>query len=504
MSLSKNAVRQQKILNIALAERERRKLWEPLPGPQVQAIESEADELFYGGQAGGGKTDLLLGVAITKHKKAIIFRREYPQLKDVVGRSREMLDDVGAKFNGMANIWRDIPGDRTLEFGAVQYEKDKNKYKGRAHDLKGFDEITEFTKSQYEFLIGWARTVVPEQRVRVITTGNPPTDTEGRWVIERFAPWLDDKHPNPAEPGELRWFAIIDGESKEVGPDPFEHNGETITPKSRTFIPAALEDNPYLEDTDYRTILQGLPEPLRSQLLYGDFTVGIGDNPWQVIPTEWVRAAQARWKLRENPEGPLLIGVDIARGGDDNTAIAKRYSEYIAPIIKYSGKETPDGPSAARYIMDEMPLVTDSDSDDFGKIDESTDINLDIIAVGGSVFDFLEGEDISVNAVNFAEGSTMTDKTGKLKMRNKRAEAYWSVREALDPTSGNNVELPPDNELLADLCSARWKLTTSGVLIESKEDIIKRLGRSPDIGDAVALTFIDNISALDMIAFIEY
>jgi hypothetical protein len=99
-----------------------------------------------------------------------------------------------------------------------------------------------------------------------------------------------------AKPGELRWFAIVDG--KEVEREdarPFLWKNEIIQPKSRTFLPAFVQDNPYLMATGYVTTLQGLPEPMRSQLLFGDFTVGREDDAWQVIPTAWVEAAMNRW-----------------------------------------------------------------------------------------------------------------------------------------------------------------------------------------------------------------
>ena len=78
---------------------------------------------------------------------------------------------------------------------------------------------------------------------------------------------------------------MIDGEEQEL-PDgtPFMHAGEEIEPKSRTFIPASLSDNAYYRDTDYRGRLQTLPEPLRSQLLYGDFQIGFQDQRFPSHP----------------------------------------------------------------------------------------------------------------------------------------------------------------------------------------------------------------------------
>jgi hypothetical protein len=81
----------------------------------------------------------------------------------------------------------------------------------------------------------------------------------------------------------------------------------------------------------------------------------------------------------------------------------------------------------------------------------------------------------------------MRDKSGKLKFVNVRAASYWKFRESLDPDGEERIMLPPDNELLADLCAPQYKLLAGGIQIEPKEDIIDRIGRSPDCGDAVVL-----------------
>ena len=72
-------------------------------------------------------------------------------------------------------------------------------------------------------------------------------------------------------------------------------------------------------------------------------------------------------------------------------------------------------------------------------------------------------------------------------MRNLRAEAQWRLRDSLDPSRGDDLALPDDREVLADLCTARYKVSSSGVLIEEKTEIKKRIGRSPDKGEAVMM-----------------
>ena len=213
----------------------------PWPGPQTEAYLSQADELFYGGAAGGGKTAMLVGLAVQAHSKAIIFRREYSQIRGLEDEAAKLLGTRDG-YNATEKVWRH--GSKVLEFGSVPHEWDREKYQGRAHSFIGFDEITHFTPSIYRYLIGWNRSDNAKERCRVVVTGNPPTTAEGRWVVEYWAPWLDPNHPKPAKPGELRWFTTIKGEDVELeGPGPIEVDGRTVNPRSRTFIAAKLEDN---------------------------------------------------------------------------------------------------------------------------------------------------------------------------------------------------------------------------------------------------------------------
>lgn len=457
--------------------------WMPQVGPQLAALESKADILFYGGSAGGGKTDLLLGASLTEHEHSIIFRREAVQL---VGLEERMAKILGTRkgYNSQSGVWR-LPEDRVLELGSVKEPDDWMKYQGRPHDLKGFDEITHFTETQFRTLIGWMRTDNPRVRQRVICAGNPPTSSEGEWVIRYWAPWLDPMHPNPAKPGELRWFVTDEkGEDKEVpGPDPVMVGGELMVPKSRTFISSNVDDNLFLQVTGYKATLQALPEPLRSQMLRGDFMAGRSDPVWQLIPTEWIKAAQARWKARDVKGVMTAIGLDPARGGLDKSSAAPRYGQWIDQLVTAPGAVTKDGPTAAGFVV---PLVRNGAC-----------ICIDSIGIGSSALDFIDGLGLNVLAVNVSEASTAMTKAGNLRFRNRRAEMYWRLREELDPTGPDPLAIPPDPELTADLAAQRYKVVTMGkvaaIQIRSKDEIREVLGRSPDKGDSVALTCVDNI-----------
>lgn len=384
-------------------------------------------------------------------------------------------------------VWR-LDDGRRIEFGGVEKETDVQKYQGRPHDLKAFDELTHFTEYQFRYLKGWNRTTRPNQRCRVIAGFNPPTSAEGDWVIRYFGPWLDKRHPRPAAYGELRWYAMIGGKELEVrNGTPFwwrDEDGaeERIEPESRTFVRATVEDNPILLASGYKRTLQSLPEPLRSLYLQGRFDVAQLDHPWQVIPTAWVEAAMARWikRPREQVVAELTdIGVDVARGGVDKTVYAPRCNEYIDDLVVRPGKATPDGRAVVRDILDLLGPGTP----------KTVRVKVDAVGVGSSPVDL--GKMFGVNIIAMFAGakSGALDKSRKLGFFNKRAEWIWRLREALDPASGEDIELPPSRSLLADLTAPRYELVARGVKIESKDDIKERIGRSPDEGEAVINAF---------------
>ncbi len=453
----------------------------PLPGPQTEAYLSEADVLLYGGAASGGKSFLLMGLASQEHTRSIVFRRELAQT-DGLEESGKQIIGLTASFNGTDKEWK-WTGGRSLKLAGMQMPDDWNKHAGRERDFYGFDEAGEFLRMQVASLFGWNRG--PEgQRCRVVLASNPPRSSDGYWVTEWFAPWLDMHHPLHAEPGELRWgFLDDDGVVNWVdGPEPQEYEGRIKAPLSFTFIPAKLEDNPYRDTPEYRAKLEALPEPLRSQLRDGDFTKGVTDSLNQCIPTEWVKAAQRRWR----PQPPLGVpmcsmGVDVAQGGQDQTVIAIRFDDWFAPLLAIPGAQTPGGSDVAGAVM--------------AKRHDNATVVVDLGGGwGGAALAHLTGNGVE-NATGYmgVKDSVRRTKDNQLRFFNVRTEAYWRLRETLDPDQlgGATIALPDDKELLADLTAPTF-ITKSGkggmvIHLEPKEALVKRIGRSPDKGDAVVM-----------------
>lgn len=455
------------------------KVWIPSPGPQTMAYYSQADICLYGGQGGGGKSDLLLGLALTQHTDSLIMRRTYPNLAGLTRRIAAIAGRKGLKESPPPRYR--TPDGRLIEFGAAQHVGDEQDFQGQPHDLLGFDEATQFAHSQVRFLMGWVRSATKGQRKRTVLATNPPLDSVGFWIISMFRPWLDITHPNPAEPGELRWYITdADGSDVEVqDSNPISRDGHTYIPTSRTFIPAALSDNPYLVDTGYQAQLDALPEPLRSAVRDGNFMAARQDADFQIIPTLWVVHAQSRWRPDGWKDQPMTcMAVDPNGGGSDPAVIGARHGLWFSEITNIKQRSDEQGSSTMAAVVrmrrNGCPVVVDVGG-----------------GYGGALISKLEDNQIPFQRFDGSAAARSKTLHSNLLLVNKRIEALWRLREALDPeqVGGSHVALPPDPELLSDLTASVYKTYQRGIIAESKDEIRKKLNRSPGKGDVAMMLY---------------
>ncbi len=451
------------------------RVWWPTPA-QLLAVQSNADVLIWGGAAGSGKSNLIAGLALTEHTDSLILRRESTQLGGILDEIQTMLGGDRSGYNTKTGRWI-TPDNRRIDLGSAPNEGDESKWQGRAHSLLALDEVLHFSQHQFEFLQGWVRTVNPNERCRIIGTCNPPLKASERWIINYLRPWLDPSHHNQAKPGELRWFSRINGVDTELENGlPFEDDqGNVIKPKSRTFIPAKLADNPYLERSGYRATIEAMPEPMRSALLNGDFHALSADGDQQIIPTKWVELAMARWTADGHKNREMTaIGVDVARGGRDASIAAVRHGWWFDHLHEFKDRETATGGVLAQNILQIIG-------------NQQPKVAIDIVGVGAALHDALAPflSDNLVGIVSQGAPDNKTDSSGILSFVNQRAWLWWNLREKLDPETGINIALPPDNQLLLDLTAPSYSMTARGIQVESKDDLRRRLGRSPDRGDAI-------------------
>ncbi len=253
----------------------------PQPGKQTQFLESTADIVLYGGGAGGGKTvGLLLDFARTElienpHYGGIIFRRTSPQIRNEGGlldASSRLYPEVGAKVNQTYLEW-EFPSGASVRFAHLQHEKNKFDWQGTELARVGFDELTHFTKTQFQYIISRCRTTIGIKSL-VRATCNPDADS---WVAELVAWYIDEVgYPIPERAGVVRYFVVY--EDNFVWADTEEELRSRfpgVMPKSFTFIPSKLTDNPILleKDPSYLANLQMQHSIDRARLLDGNWKI---------------------------------------------------------------------------------------------------------------------------------------------------------------------------------------------------------------------------------------
>jgi hypothetical protein len=220
----------------------------------------------------------------------------------------------------------------------------------------------------------------------------------------------------------------------------------------------------------------GEDNPLYRAKVLGEFA----DNEDSLIPMSWVSAAQQRWRDwcdagKPAQPGRKIVSVDVARYGDDKTAIAIRFGDVLDSITEYSKLDTVE---TATLVDREARLV------------QQTTTIVDDNGLGAGVTDQLKHKGRSVRAFNGSHKTAMRDSSGMWRFRNVRSASYWNLREMLDPANAPTIAFPPNDDLAAQLCAPRWTTHAGGFIeVESKDQIKKRLGRSPDMADSVVMAF---------------
>ena len=288
-------------------------IFKPNEGPQTDFLAAPETDVLYGGAAGGGKSYAMLvdplRFAHRAAHRALVLRRSMPELRELIDKSRELYPKAfpGCKFREVEKIWT-FPSGAKLEFGFLERDADVYRYQGQAYSWIGFDEITHLsTEFSWNYLASRLRTTDPEITPYMRCTANPGG---------AGATWVKKRYVNPSEPNQS--FTGQDG-------------------LTRRFIPARLEDNPYLAtDGRYEQMLKALPDVQRKQLLEGnwDITEGAAFTEFDVmehvitpfeIPVGWERVkgidygyaseSACVWGAVDPTDGTLIIYRELYRKG---------------------------------------------------------------------------------------------------------------------------------------------------------------------------------------------
>ncbi len=207
--------------------------------------------------------------------------------------------------------------------------------------------------------------------------------------------------------------------------------------------------------------------------MLGEFAASSTDG---IIPLAWVEAANERWRALEDAgelnSDPDVIGVDVGLTGDQ-TVLARCNGLVVMRLDKHARGDTMATAGRIAGPLQRYPgckAVVDS------------------VGIGAGVKDRLWEQGLKGRVLAFSAGSgtAYREKSGEFGFADLRSAAWWSVREMLEPSSGEDVALPPDDELTGDLTAPRWTVQSGGrIKVEGKVKIRSRLGRSTDCGDAV-------------------
>lgn len=262
-------------LDFSVIESEKKKrdvIFSPNPGPQTEFLASSEREVLYGGAGGGGKTYALIADAMRYFENpnfnGLILRRSTDELREIVWKTQELYPKIfkGAKWGEKKSQWT-FPSGAKLWLTYLERDQDVLRYQGQAFSYIAFDELTQYpTPFAWNYMRSRLRTTDPDLPTYMRATTNPGGVGHG-WVKRMFI--------DPAP--ENTKFVAQDLETGDdlVYPDSHDKAGEPLF--YRRFIPAKLQDNPYLmEGGQYEANLLSLPEMQRRQLLEGDWTISDG------------------------------------------------------------------------------------------------------------------------------------------------------------------------------------------------------------------------------------
>lgn len=263
---------------------------------------------------------------------------------------------------------------------------------------------------------------------------------------------------------------------------------EWIVDKVRTWCEQITEEDAKESENDFEWEGKWYrPSDLFRKKVLGEFPKADDSS---LIPQRWVELAQERWKLTHAPaQHDGVMGVDVAGMGRDSTVICFRIGSYVFDLEKHDSGGKADHMRTVGTIIDHMRKRSGC-TYSIDTIGEGAGVYSRAVEVCETDAGNVLSEDAIISCKYSESAKGLKDITQQYEFANMRAYLFWAVRDWLNPDNKTGACLPPDDELLEEATEIRWSFLSNGkVIIEPKEDIKERIGRSTDKFDALANTF---------------
>lgn len=406
---------------------------------------------LYGGAIGGGKTYLIVLLAL-------ILCRIYPGSRWAICRETNKLIELNImptffklkpdtmRYNGQKNVATHSNGSEIL-FLYADLSLDPLVENWNGLEVNGifYDEISEIAEAFF---------------------------TKG---IERKGRWRP-RNPKVNPPQFL--FGTCNPTNSWVKSKWYDPHSAGLLEKPYIYIPAYMSDNPYLNQ-DYLDSLKDLPPEIYEVRVNGNWN--FADRPNQLINYKHILNM-----YNVTSDLPIdRMSIDVARFGDDSTVFKIGNKDRVFFTYSFKGLRTNEVAEKAIEFKNQFDIP-------------SINIIIDTTGLGSGVLDHLHG--LGIYAISFmgAESPMGISELGSLKFKNKRAESFYYLRHRLEIKSiGHEKDMILENELTNTYYSIHSDKT---IMIESKEDIKKRLGRSPDNADSFSMyIYIEIVNSFQLI-----
>jgi hypothetical protein len=425
-------------------------------------FERRHDRILYGGAMGGGKTYLICALAILlarmypgsrwaivreTHKK--IIRNLIPTWDRIA--PKEFCDPLNR-----ADMFVQCANGSRIDFVAVYEKEDPELNAARGLEVDGIfcDEINEISERAFHILI----------------------TRKGRWtprIAKKRPPefLLGTCNPTQEWPKGI-WYDLW---SQSRLKEPF------------AYVPATIADNPHLPDV-YVESLKWLPEEIKKAVVDGNWD--FADDPYQLVRSAWIVDALSR----PYQEGLTKLGLDVAYSEKgDEQVFAEVKGNQLIDLRAMRGQSIP-----TTIDQVEAMLLT-------GNL-RAPDVRIDGVGIGAGVVQGLRYKGYHVN--NFQAGGKSLIKHPVFRFANTRAEGWWRLRQGFDKDDPDHwhLSIAPAlkanrtfefQRLVRDLITPRYSVDSERTIkVESKKEIRKRIGKSPDYADALMMAVAKTSDAL--------